>query len=248
MNHSFVSASPIDFVGNGRGPVIRYRQRLWAIASSLVLVGCASLPLDLPVASWVKTHGLPRELDRLLDFMEIFAHGTGITTLFIALLAIDRSLRSRPAWPGVFVRMAATVITAGICTSTLKAVVERVRPRAADLGSLASVFGTFGTSALIDGRGGADVMSFPSGHAGAAAAFAAALAWRYPDGARAFAVVALLAALQRVSSSAHYPSDIAFGAAIGLVAASVWLGTPPEAAVSHADRSRTNSMATPAGS
>jgi membrane-associated phospholipid phosphatase len=248
MNSSFVSAAPNGVVGIGRGPGTRYRQRLWAIASSLVLVGCVCLPVDLPVASWVKAHGLPRELDRLLDFMEIFAHGTGITTLFIALLTIDRSLRSRPAWPGVFVRMAAAVITAGFCTSVLKAIVERVRPRAADLSSLASVFGTFGTSALIDGRSGSDVMSFPSGHAGAAAAFAAALAWRYPDGAQAFAVVAVLAALQRVSSSAHYPSDIAFGAAVGLVAASVWLGKPPEATVSHAGRSGTDSMATPAGS
>ena len=245
MNRSFVSTSPDDVVGEGRISASRYRQRLWAIASSLVLVGCACLPLDLPIASWVKAHGLPRELDRLFDFMEIFAHGTGITTLFIALLAIDRSLRSQPTWPGAFVRMAAAVITAGGCTSTLKAVVERVRPRAADLGSLASVFGTFGTSALLDGRGGADVMSFPSGHAAAAAAFAAALAWRYPDGARAFAVVALLAAVQRVSSSAHYPSDIAFGAAIGLVAASVWLGRPAETAVSQAGR---DSMATTAGS
>lgn len=248
MNRSFVLAAPADIASVSHRSHMPYRQRLWAIASSLMIVGCLCLPIDLPIASWVKAHGLPKEVDRLLDFMEVFAHGTGITTLFIALLAIDRSLRSRPAWPGVFVRMAATVITAGICTSTLKAVVERVRPRAADLGTLASVFGTFGTSALIDGRGGADVMSFPSGHAAAAAAFAAALAWRYSDGRWAFAVVALLAALQRVSSSAHYPSDIAFGAAVGLVAASAWLGKPSEAGVSHAGRSITKSMVTPADS
>jgi len=204
-----------------------YRQRLWTLAFSLLLVGGACLPLDLPVAIWMKAHSLPRELERLLNFMEIFAHGTGITVLFVALLVIDRSLRSRPAWPGIPARMVAAVITAGICTSTLKVLVERVRPRAADLGSLASVFGTFGTAALVDGRSSADIMSFPSGHAGATAAFAAALAWRYPQGTPAFAVSATLAALQRVSSSAHYPSDIAFGAAVGLLAASVWLGPGP---------------------
>jgi membrane-associated phospholipid phosphatase len=225
MKHSIESIpeSRSREAGDRRGS---YRQRLWAMAFSLLFVGGACLPLDLPVAAWIKTHGLPRELDRLLDFMEIFAHGTGITVLFLALLAIDYSLRTRPAWPGAFARMVAAVVTAGICTTTLKGLVERVRPRAADLGSLASVFGTFGTSALIDGRGGADVLSFPSGHAGAAAAFAAALAWRYPHGIKVFAVGATLAALQRVSSSAHYPSDIAFGAAVGLLAASVWLGPP----------------------
>lgn len=216
--------------GESRGS---FRRRLWALALSLLLVGVACLPLDVPVAAWIKTHGLPRELDRLLNFMEIFAHGTGITVLFLALLAIDPSLRSRPAWPGVVTRMVAALLTASACTTLLKSLVERVRPRAADLGSLASVFGTFGTSALMDGRGGADVLSFPSGHAGATAAFAAALAWRYPQGATTFAVVATLAALQRVSSSAHYPSDIAFGAAAGLLAASVWLGPPPVGAQSR---------------
>ncbi|MGB8852311.1 MAG: phosphatase PAP2 family protein [Pirellulales bacterium] len=217
-----------------------YRQRLCAIAFGLLFVGAACLPLDVPIAAWIKTHGLPRELNRLLNFMEIFAHGTGITVLFLALLAIDPSLRSRPAWPGTFARMVAALLTASACTSLLKSLIERVRPRAADLGSLASVFGTFGTSSLIDGRGGADVLSFPSGHAGAAAAFAAALAWRYPQGTAAFAVIAALAATQRVSSSAHYPSDIAFGAAVGLLAASVWLGPPPLGAQSRSSVPTTN--------
>lgn len=224
------------------------RQRLWAMAFSLLVIGGACLPLDVPVAAWIKTHGLPRELDRLLDFMEIFGHGTGITVLFVALLAVDHELRNRPAWPGVFARMVAAVVTAGVCTTTLKGLVERVRPRAADLGSLASVFGTFGTSALIDGQGVADVSSFPSGHAGAAAAFAAALAWRYPHGTTVFAVGAALAALQRVSSSAHYPSDIAFGAAVGLLAASVWLGPPLVRSPSQHVVPVTKSMATTARS
>jgi len=247
MNRSSVPLPPI-LSRTRPGSRARYRQRLWAIASSLVLVGFACLPIDLPVASWVKTHGLPRELDRLFDLMEIFAHGTGITVLFLVLLAIDRSLRSPPAWPRAFLRMVAPVITSGICTTLIKSAIERVRPRAADLGSLASVFGTFGTSALVDGRGGADVMSFPSGHAGAAAAFAAALAWRYPDGAWGFTIVATLAALQRVTSSAHYPSDIAFGAAVGLVAASAWLGLGPASEVSLAGRVTGDSMATTARS
>jgi membrane-associated phospholipid phosphatase len=203
-----------------------YRQRLRAIALSLLLLGGVCLPLDLPVAAWMKAHGLPREVERLLNFTEIFAHGTGITFLFVALLGLDRALRSRPAWPGVFARMVAAMLTTSLCTTALKSLVERVRPRAADLGSLASVFGTFGTSALVDGRSGSDVLSFPSGHAAAAAAFAAALAWRYPHGTAVFALGAALAAFQRVSSSAHYPSDIAFGAAVGLLAASIWLGPP----------------------
>lgn len=210
-----------------------YRRRLCSLAVLLVLVGAACLPVDLPVATWMKNHSLPRELVRLLNFMEIFAHGTGIVFLFAALLSLDRCLRSRPTWPGVFARMVAAVLTAGACTTMLKIAVERVRPRAADLASVASVFGTFGTSALVDLKSVSDIMSFPSGHAGAAAAFAAALAWRYPQGTPVFAVAATLAAVQRVSSSAHYPSDIAFGAAVGLLAAAVWLGPWPRSRRPH---------------
>jgi undecaprenyl-diphosphatase len=67
-------------------------------------------------------------------------------------------------------------------------------------------------------------MSFPSGHAAVAAGLATALAWKYPHGAATFALLAAAAAAQRVVSSAHYPSDIAFGAAIGVAVAAVCLG------------------------
>ena len=53
---------------------------------------------------------------------------------------------------------------------------------------------------------------------------AAALAWRYPRGAPLFIFLAAATALQRVVSSAHYPSDTTFGAAVGLVAAAACLG------------------------
>ncbi|NBV44480.1 MAG: phosphatase PAP2 family protein [Planctomycetia bacterium] len=58
-----------------------------------------------------------------------------------------------------------------------------------------------------------------------AAGLAAALSHRYPRGAVLFVAFATLAALQRVSSSAHYPSDICFGAAVGCVGAALplWL-------------------------
>ena len=55
----------------------------------------------------------------------------------------------------------------------------------------------------------------------------AALAWRYPRGRWLFLVFAVSAALQRVATSAHYPSDICFGAALGMLGAAIFLSDQP---------------------
>jgi undecaprenyl-diphosphatase len=66
-----------------------------------------------------------------------------------------------------------------------------------------------------------DSSSFPSGHTAAAAAFTAAVAPSWPVAAAVCAVPAAMVAFERVQSGAHYPSDVAAGAAIGL--ASAWI-------------------------
>ncbi|MEU3518870.1 phosphatase PAP2 family protein [Streptomyces sp. NPDC006654] len=63
--------------------------------------------------------------------------------------------------------------------------------------------------------------SFPSGHTAAAVAFTAAVTPAWPTAGAACAVPAVMVSLERVQSGAHYPSDVAAGAAIGL--ASAWL-------------------------
>ncbi|MER7309622.1 phosphatase PAP2 family protein [Streptomyces griseoluteus] len=63
--------------------------------------------------------------------------------------------------------------------------------------------------------------SFPSGHTAAAVAFTAAVAPAWPAVGAACSLPAGLVALERVQSGAHYPSDVAAGAVIGL--ASAWL-------------------------
>ncbi|MFD6820829.1 phosphatase PAP2 family protein [Streptomyces sp. NPDC060085] len=61
-----------------------------------------------------------------------------------------------------------------------------------------------------------DSSSFPSGHTAAAVAFTAAVAPLWPLAAVACAVPAALLALERVQSGAHYFTDVAAGALIGL--------------------------------
>ncbi|MYR92447.1 phosphatase PAP2 family protein [Streptomyces sp. SID8374] len=71
-----------------------------------------------------------------------------------------------------------------------------------------------------------DSPSFPSGHTAAAVGFTAAVALSWPWAGAACAVPAVLVAIERVHSGAHYPSDVAAGAAIGLTTAALVRATP----------------------
>lgn len=225
-------------------PRSRPRRPLLFVAAAVALgcLGAALLVVDLPVAQWCKGRRLPRELVRILDFSEVFAHGTGAAILLLVALVLDPAL----AWPSVrwpairwpsfqplaaqrnFARMIGATFSGGLIVDCIKAVVARVRPRAADLASQVSAIGTFGDAALSSPTGShSDLNSFPSGHAAVAAGLAAALAWKYPRGVVLFLVLAACASAQRITTSAHFPSDVAVGTAIGLLGAAIFLGSHP---------------------
>lgn len=220
-----------------------FRARLAILAAALLCLGGLALAIDLPVARWCRETRLPREAMRLLNFSEAFAHGTGAAALLVVVLVLDSRLRlPRLGRGGIepgardFLQIVAATFAGGLMVDLVKASVERVRPRAADLAAVHSALGTFGATALLPASTShADVTSFPSGHAAVAAGFAAALAWRYPRAVVLFAVIATLAAAQRVVSSAHYPSDVACGAAIGLFGAALCLGGRGRGVESPAD-------------
>ncbi len=187
-----------------------------------------------------------KEFLNVVDFAEVFAQGTGVAILLFTVLWLDPSL-SFPSlrWPAIrwpslqpraaqqnFARLIGAAAAGGLLTDVLKFLIERVRPRAADLTDLlahGSVFDTFGTSSLVAAKSHSDLHSFPSGHAAVAAGLAAGLAWKYPRGMPLFALFAVLASLQRVATQAHYPSDTCWGAACGLLGAAVFLGRKPPA-------------------
>jgi membrane-associated phospholipid phosphatase len=64
-----------------------------------------------------------------------------------------------------------------------------------------------------------DSGSFPSGHAAAAAAFATAVALETPIAGTLVTGLAAVVGLSRVYTGAHYPSDVAVGAAVGVAVA-----------------------------
>ncbi|MFJ8464744.1 phosphatase PAP2 family protein [Streptomyces swartbergensis] len=66
-----------------------------------------------------------------------------------------------------------------------------------------------------------DSSSFPSGHTAAGVGFSAAVAAVWPWAGAVCAVPAVAVAVERVHTGAHYPSDVAVGAAIGITAAAL---------------------------
>ncbi|MCX2969000.1 MULTISPECIES: phosphatase PAP2 family protein [Streptomyces] len=68
--------------------------------------------------------------------------------------------------------------------------------------------------------------SFPSGHVAAAAAFSGGVALVWPAAGALACVPAALIGVQRVHCGAHYPSDVACGALIGLAAPALLARTP----------------------
>jgi undecaprenyl-diphosphatase len=66
--------------------------------------------------------------------------------------------------------------------------------------------------------------SFPSGHSASAAAYATGVAIEAPAAAVPLTVLAAAVALSRVTTGAHYPSDVLAGTALGVAvgASSLW--------------------------
>ena len=214
------------------------RRRLIAAAVALACLGGIALSVDLDVARWCKEGHVPKPLMRFFNFSEVCGHGIGVATILLAAAVLDPTLGGRRAWPrfaglGVgrlpcssdFVRMVAASFAGGLMANVIKATpLDRVRPRAADLSAVASALSTFGDSVATTIASHSDVNSFPSGHSATAFGLAAALSWKYPHGSWLFFALAASAATQRVVTSAHYPSDVLLGAALGLACAAAVLG------------------------
>jgi len=222
-------------------------------AAVLVTLGIAALAVDVPVAAWFKDGAWPAampdvlvkiagEIHRLVTLSEVIGHTVSVMVLLGLIGAIDGTL----AWPlwrapafgrpsrqptpqqAAFARFLGATFTGGILTDIIKLLVDRVRPRSADFVTHGSVWDSFNDAVIATITGSrSNINSFPSGHSAIAAGFAAALAWKYPRGRIYFAVFAAMAASQRVVSSAHFPSDACFGAALGLVGASLFLRRQP---------------------
>lgn len=195
-------------VADRRGGAILLMGGLWAAA----LV--ASLPLDRPVASWMREHGVVEWLAARRTLVDIVkAPGNYVMTLALALALW--------AWHERKVHAAGLVALSGLTAAVsalLKWGVGRTRPFKLGEGfdqPAAFVFQPFrwGLPGLFDQTD----LSFPSGHTCVAFATAAALAILLPRWRWVFYGLAGLVGMERVAGNSHYVSDVIGAAGLAVV-------------------------------
>lgn len=177
--------------------------------------------IDGTVARYFKNSKLPGDLKDFFDAAEHFGTPYG-QLIGLLCLAAATGWKDRRV-----VRIFLGASTAGIAANILKLCVGRVRPKEFDLQNLQVLDSFVGWFPLHSG--GSDFESFPSAHTASAFGFAALLFWAFPKGRIVFISLGFLVAMQRLSTSAHYPSDVLIGAMIGwtvglLFTGSTWPG------------------------
>ncbi|CAM5301510.1 Phosphatase PAP2 family protein OS=Streptomyces alboniger OX=132473 GN=CP975_13625 PE=4 SV=1 [Streptomyces alboniger] len=149
--------------------------------------------------------GAPPGLHRALSAVEEMAESTKLWWCAAAVMACAGGRRGRTAAVAGLASMAvAQLVSNGVG----KQLVDRPRPPKEWIPH-------------DDVHDRSESSSFPSGHTAAAVAFTAAVTPSLPFAGGLCAVPAAMVAVERVQSGAHYPSDVAAGAAIGLACA--WL-------------------------
>jgi membrane-associated phospholipid phosphatase len=202
----------------------------WAIASILfILAAWFIAAIDEECSQWLRALALPGDLRKAVDLSEVFAHGLGATAIMSTVFLLAREQRKAI---GVGILM---VASSGLLANGLKACFVRIRPHSQTLIQVVDFQNA--TSGLGGGENQPAAVgpsfwdsrqrSFPSGHAAVAWGLVAALTLVYPRGWLLFVAFAVLASLQRVTSGAHFPSDVLAGGAVALAVASLTLYTHP---------------------
>ncbi len=194
-------------------PALRRERHHIAFLALVAIIGIAAagiafLYLDQPLCEAVHPRAMTPFCQTLLR-LATWAGNWQLAPLIVAVML----LASGRHWQRLLRTLAAAYLVRTALVEWLKLMTGRPRPR---LLPDASVFEGFG--------GGS---SFPSGHA--SFSFMAALIiaawfprWRWPAW-----VIATLISLSRIPSRAHFMSDVIVGAAIGIVAAGLFLWVWP---------------------
>lgn len=220
---------------------IESETRRGASRSAIVLLVCglaaggaasAAFPWDVGLSDWLRGGNLPGDMRRMVSLSEAFAHGTGAAVILLAVYLGCGANKRR----AVATAMAITVAS-GATANLAKMAFVRIRPHAA--GHIRVVDSTTLQETEVDGGQEVDgeqsiewveadfwdsrQRSFPSGHSATAWGLAIGLCLAFPRASGVLIFVATLASVQRISSGAHYPSDVFAGAAIACVWATVIL-------------------------
>ena len=191
----------------------------WLLAVSCVAGGMVMFNWDMMLSAPDVMESAPGDLKRFISLSELFAHGFGIALIATGVwLLVAEKRRFIP-------RIVACAVWPALGVHLVKLCFGRMRPicyfdedsQAHFPANIADTFiGWMPQDSLNTIY---HHQSFPSAHTATAWGLAIGLSFVFPKGRALFYTLALFASIQRVSSFAHWPSDVCFGAAIGFVMA-----------------------------
>jgi membrane-associated phospholipid phosphatase len=149
-----------------------------------------------------------RWINRIMEAASYYGRGWSLAILSLLLVVLGILLK-KPAWTKTGVVSLHSLLLSTFVVQLLKHLAGRARPRL-----LESAF-MFAGPSWSAGVAGFD--SFPSGHAISTFALAVILARSFPGGKFFFYAAALLVSYSRVYVGAHFLSDIAGGAILGIL-------------------------------
>lgn len=185
---------------------------------------------DGPVAAWAAGLKLGGDLKRELEFLQQFGAMSSVVIVMVVIWALDAAQRRR------LLDVAAAWAVVGVSVHALKLLIGRPRPRFNDPGVVLGPLGMYPVPVKSDGGAStwvlrhawetwigssSDLASMPSSHTSAAVMLAVALARLYPRLTGLVVVLASITGAARVLLTAHYPTDVIAGAAVGYVMASL---------------------------
>jgi membrane-associated phospholipid phosphatase len=182
--------------------ISRTQSVAWAASAALLLAGLTALA-DRPLAHYFRQHA--EAIHDAIGNVSVLGEAGWYLVPSLLVFLIARFIVRRPAIAARALFVFLSVALAGLATDVLKVLVGRSRPW---------MLFRHGAYDFWPLQLSADYQSFPSGHAACAAAAALALAVILPRYRVQLLLAALLVALTRVVTLAHYLSDIAAGAAL----------------------------------
>lgn len=211
---------PVNPILENASTASQRSRRMMVLAGVFAVLFASALPIDLNVLAFVRADRLPGDLRKLLSLAEVFAHGFGIAAIGVAVWVLD------PARRRCLPRLLATAYGSGLLADLCKTLVARSRPRQVVFEQIWDSFVGFLPVLNRDPNfvWDSSVQSLPSGHTATAVGLALGLSRLYPRGRWLFACLAVLAACQRIESSAHFLSDTFAGATVGCLVAAICSG------------------------
>jgi len=162
---------------------------------------------------------MPGDLKRFVTLSEIFAHGFGIAVVGIGIWALSPSHRK------LIPRITMCAIWPALGVHLIKLLFARTRPikyfdetsQANFPENITETFIGFMPAERLNTLYAQQ--SFPSAHAATVWGLAIGMSWAFPKGRWLFFGIAVMASIQRVTSYAHWSSDVIWGIAIAFLMA-----------------------------